>query len=186
MTTTKPQKWSWSSAIIGATTAATTAALITAKPKDPAFEVISIDLTSFKLNFPALDAELILTVHVNNPNIVAINYDTTTMSIFYDGSLLGTARLEAGSQPARSCRLVRLPARLSGLELVAHHVSRFMSDVAKREMVIDAVVDVEGVAKVLWWEHKFRVHVDSRVSVDPVFLDVIDQDNRSQMELFVS
>ncbi|KNA06838.1 hypothetical protein SOVF_177290 [Spinacia oleracea] len=186
MNTTQPQKWKWSSAIVGATTAAATAALLTARPRDPAFEVISIDLTAFKLSFPALDAELILTVHVNNPNIAAIHYDSTTMSIFYDGALLGSAIMEAGSQPARSCRLIKLPARLSGLELMANHKSQFMSDVAKREMVIDAVVDVNGAAKVLWWEHKFRIHVESRVSVDPVFLDVIDQDNKSQMDLFVS
>uniref|UniRef100_A0A803MW36 Water stress and hypersensitive response domain-containing protein n=1 Tax=Chenopodium quinoa TaxID=63459 RepID=A0A803MW36_CHEQI len=143
------QKWNWPSAIIGATTAAATAALITARPRDPAFEVISIDLTAFKFNFPALDAELILTVHVNNPNIAAIHYDSTTMSIFYDGALLGSAQMEAGSQPARSCRLLRFPARLSGLELMANHARRFLADVAKREMVIDAAVDVDGVARVL-------------------------------------
>ncbi|XP_021716736.1 uncharacterized protein LOC110684608 [Chenopodium quinoa] len=183
---TRAQKWNWPSAIIGATTAAATAALITARPRDPAFEVISIDLTAFKFNFPALDAELILTVHVNNPNIAAIHYDSTTMSIFYDGALLGSAQMEAGSQPARSCRLLRFPARLSGLELMANHARRFLADVAKREMVIDAAVDVDGVARVLWWDHKFRVHVESRVSVDPVFLDVIDQENKSQMDLFVS
>ncbi|XP_057534071.1 uncharacterized protein LOC130812575 [Amaranthus tricolor] len=186
MSTIKAQKWNWISALVGATTAATTAALIAAKPRDPAFELISIDLTAFKLNFPALDAELTLTVHVNNPNIVAIHYNSTTMSICYDGSLLGSARLEAGSQPARSCRLLRLPARLSGLELLANHKNQFLSDVAKREMVIDAAVDINGAAKVLWWDHKFRVHVDSRVSVDPVFLDVIDQENRAEMELLVS
>uniref|UniRef100_A0A7C8YUR8 Water stress and hypersensitive response domain-containing protein n=1 Tax=Opuntia streptacantha TaxID=393608 RepID=A0A7C8YUR8_OPUST len=134
---------------------------------------------------PALDAELILTVHVNNPNIVPIKYDSATMSIFYNGSLLGTARLEAGSQSARSCRLHRLPARLSGLEL-AHHVNKFLSDVAKREMVLDASADVDGVAKVWWWRHRFRVQVESHVAVDPVFLDVIDQENKSQMDLFVS
>lgn len=179
------KQWNWTSAIIGGATAAATAALIVSRPRDPEFELISIDLTSFKLNFPALDAELILTVHVNNPNIVAIKYDSATMSIMYEGSLLGTALLEAGSQPARSCRLHRLPARLSGLEL-AHHVNRFLSDVAKREMVLDASVDVDGVAKVMWWGHRFRVHVESRLAVDPVFLDVIDQDNKSQMDLFVS
>ncbi|KAL2899417.1 NDR1/HIN1-like protein 13 [Bienertia sinuspersici] len=184
-TTTKQRRnWSWPSAIVGATAAAVTAALITAKPRDPAFELISIDLTAFKLNFPSLDAELILTVHVTNPNIAAIHYDSTTMSIYYDGALLGSAQMEAGSQPARSCRLLRLPARLSGLELVAHHATRFMADVANREMVIDAAVDVDGAAKVLWWDHKFRVHVESRVSVDPVFLDVVDQENSSEMDLF--
>lgn len=179
--------WSWTSAAFGAAAAAATAALVAAKPRDPSFELISIDLTSFKLNFPAVDAELILTVHITNPNIVGIHYDSTAMSIFYDGSLLGSAQLDAGSQPARSCRILRLPARLSGLELLAYHAKRFLSDVASREMVLDAAVDVDGAARVLGlWDHRFRVHVDSHLSVDPVFLDVIEQENKSEMELFLT
>ncbi|KAF9598617.1 hypothetical protein IFM89_028286 [Coptis chinensis] len=73
------------------------------------------------------------------------------------------------------CRMLKLPARLDGLRL-AHHGSRLLSDVARREMVLDAVVDVEGTAKVLWWAHKFNVHVDSHLVIDPVFLDVIEQE----------
>ncbi|XP_074291810.1 uncharacterized protein LOC141618596 [Silene latifolia] len=183
----KPRQWSWPSAAVGAIIGATTAALVSAKPLDPTFELISIDITSFKLNLTGIDAELIITVHLNNPNIVSVNYNSATMSISYDGSTLGSAQLEAGSQPARTCRVIRLPARLSGLELLAHHKARFMADVAKREMLIDARVDVDGAARVgLWWEHRFRVHVESRVLVDPVFLDVIEQDNKSEMELFVT
>nr|GMD73840.1 uncharacterized protein LOC109192908 [Ipomoea batatas] len=92
------------------------------------------------------------------------------MSIFYAGSFLGSARVEAGSQPPRSCQMIRLPARLSGLEL-AHHAKNFLADVARREMVLDAAVDIEGAAKLLWWDHRFKVHVDSHVTVDPIFLD---------------
>ncbi|KAL3518559.1 hypothetical protein ACH5RR_021148 [Cinchona calisaya] len=157
--------------------------ILSSKPRDPTFHVISINLTSFKLNFPVLDAELILTVHVTNPNIAAIQYSSTTMSIYYAGCLLGSAVVEAGSQPPRSCQLLHLPARLSGVEL-AHHAKQFLADVARREMALDSAVDIEGEAKVLWWDHKFRVHVDSHVIVDPVFLDVIDQENKSQMMLF--
>lgn len=175
--------WSWSSALIGAASAAATAAIILGKPKDPTFHLISISLTSLKLNLPLLDVELILTVHVTNPNIVPIEFSSSSMSIFYDGSLLGTALVEAGSQPARSCRLLRLPARLDGIEL-AHHAARFLSDVAKREMELDAAVDICGTAKVLWWTHRFRVHVDSHVVVDPVLLDVVDQQHKSELDLF--
>ncbi|KAE9463373.1 hypothetical protein C3L33_04727, partial [Rhododendron williamsianum] len=106
------------------------------------------------------------------------------MSIFYDGSLLGSAHIDAGSQPAQSGRILRLPARLCGLEL-AHHAAKFVSDVRQREMVLDAAVDIHGAAKVLWWDHKFKVHVDSHVVVDPVFLDVIDQENKAQMEVML-
>lgn len=176
-------KWSWTSALIGAASAVAATAVIGAKPKDPKFHIVSINLTSFKLNLPVLDAELILTVHVTNPNIAPIHYSSTTMSIFYQGSLLGSADIQAGSQSPRSCQVLRLPARLDGVQL-AHHAARFFSDVAKREMVLDAAVDIGGTAKVLWWNHNFKVHVDSHVTVDPIFLDVIDQENRSELELF--
>ncbi|KAK3408228.1 uncharacterized protein LOC104421304 [Eucalyptus grandis] len=178
----KKVKWSWTSAAIGAASATAATAMFLARPKDPTFHLISISLTSFKLSLPVLDAELLLTVHVTNPNAAPIHYSPATMSILYDGAPLGSAEVEAGSQPPRSCRLLHLRGRLDGLEL-AHHARRFFADVARREMVLDAAVDIAGVARVLWWDHRFRVHVDSHVTVDPVFLDVIEQENTSQLEV---
>ncbi|XP_075521284.1 uncharacterized protein LOC142554501 [Primulina tabacum] len=180
----RDRKFCWGSALVGAAAAAATALVVNAKPRDPTFHLVSIDLTCFKLNFPVIDAETILTVHVTNPNVVSIKYPDTTMSIFYDGSLLGSAPVQAGSQPPRSCQLLRLPARLSGLQL-AQHGKKFLLDVGQREMVLDSTVDIKGAAKVMWWNHKFKVHVDSHVIVDPVFLDVIDQENKSRLEVFV-
>lgn len=177
--------WSWTSAVIGAATATATAAIVSSLPKDPTFHLISINLTSLKLNLPLIDAEVILTVHVTNPNAVPIHYSSTVMSIFYAGSLLGSADVKAGSQAPRSCQLLHLPARLNSLEF-AHHAATFLADVARREMVVDATVDIKGVARVLWWDHKFMVHVKSHVTVDPVLLDVIEQENRSEIEVFVS
>ncbi|CAM8919850.1 unnamed protein product [Rhodiola kirilowii] len=175
-------KFNWGSALIGAATATATAAILLAKPKDPKFHLISISLTNLKLSFPALDAEMFLTVHVTNPNIVPITYSSTTMSIFYQGSLLGSAQVQAGSQARNSCQTLKLPARLSGMEL-AHHATKFAGDVARREMVLDAVVEIEGTADVLIWKHGFKVHVESHIVVDPVLLDIIDQENKSALEL---
>ncbi|TYI73377.1 hypothetical protein E1A91_D07G125800v1 [Gossypium mustelinum] len=183
--TAKKVNWSWTSALIGAASATAAAALISAKPKDPTFHLISIKLTSFKINLSNINADLTLTVHVTNPNITPIHYSSTTMSIFYDGSFLGEAHVKAGSQPPRSCRVLELPARLDGVEL-AHHAGKFFADVAKREMALDAKVEISGTAKMLWWEHWFKVHVECHVTVDPVFLDVIDQENESQLELFLA
>ncbi|PIA28205.1 hypothetical protein AQUCO_07200091v1 [Aquilegia coerulea] len=178
----KKVKWSWSSALIGAATATATTAFIFGRPKDPSFHLLNIKPTSVKLNLPVLHTDLILTVHVTNPNIVPIQYSSSSMSIFYHGSLLGTAKVEAGSQPAMSCRMLKLPARLDGLKLTHQ---RLFSDVKRREMVLDAVVDIEGIAKVLWWAHKFNVHVDSRLIVDPLFLDVIEQESKSILKFFL-
>ncbi|KAK2380080.1 Late embryogenesis abundant (LEA) hydroxyproline-rich glycoprotein family [Trifolium repens] len=178
-------KWSWTSAIIGAASAIAATSILSAKPKDPTFHLISINFTSLKPSLPVLDAEVLLTVHVTNPNIAPINYTSTTMSIFYEGSLLGSAPVQAGSQPPRSCQLLRLPARLKASQL-AQHVKRVVADVAKREMVLDAAVDIAGTARVLWWDHNFKVRVHSHVTVDPVFLDVIDQQNTTQLQLFAS
>ncbi|KAK6926566.1 Late embryogenesis abundant protein, LEA_2 subgroup [Dillenia turbinata] len=178
----KKAKWSWTSALIGAASATAAYALVSAKPKDPAFHLASIGLTKFNLNFPVLDVELVLTVHVTNPNIVPIHYDSTIMSISYDGSLLGSALVHSGSQPARSCQLLKLPARLDAIEL-AHHGKKFLADVKRREMELDAAVDIAGDAKLLWWNHRFKVHVDSNIVVDPVFLEVVDQENKAQLQL---
>ncbi|GFZ07287.1 late embryogenesis abundant (LEA) hydroxyproline-rich glycoprotein family [Actinidia rufa] len=180
----KKVKLNWTSALVGAASATAAAAIILGKPRDPTFQLVSINFTSFKLNLPVIDTDLILTVHVSNPNIVPVHYSSAEMSIFYGGTRLGCAMIEAGSQPPRSCRLLRLQARLGGLQL-AHQAARFLADLRRREMVLDAAVDIEGSAKVMWWDHKFRVHVDSHVVVDPVLLDVIDQDTKSEMEVFV-
>ncbi|KAI4386125.1 hypothetical protein MLD38_004085 [Melastoma candidum] len=181
----KKVRWSWTSAAVGVATATAVTAVLRARPRDPTFHLVSINLTSLKLNLPALDAELVLTVHVTNHNAVPVHYSPAVMSIFYSGSLLGSARIEAGSQDANSCRLLRLPARLDGLEL-AHHAVDFVADVARREMSLEAKVDIAGAARVLWWDHRFKVHVDSHVTVDPLLLDVVDQENRSELEVFVT
>ncbi|KAL5710614.1 hypothetical protein ACHQM5_021156 [Ranunculus cassubicifolius] len=177
----KKVKWSWGSALIGAATATATAAIIMGRPKDPSFQLLSIKPTSIKLNLPVLHTDLILTVHVTNPNIVPIQYSASSMSIFYDGDLLGSADVQAGSQPPLSCRVLKISARLDGLKL-KQHGPRLLSDVKRREMALDAVVDIGGTAKVLWWAHKFKVHVDSHLVVDPVFLDVIQQESKARIK----
>ncbi|MQL80716.1 hypothetical protein Taro_013166 [Colocasia esculenta] len=178
-------KWSWTSALVGAATTAATGALILGKPRDPTFHLISVELSSFHLHLPLLDVELILTVHVTNPNIVPIHYAAATMSIFYQGALLGTAQVQAGSQGPMSCQVLRLAARLDGLEL-AHHAPALLADAARREMALDATVDIAGTARVLWWAHRFAVHVDSHVVVDPVYLDVVEQENRSETHVYLA
>uniref|UniRef100_A0A6M2EUK5 Water stress and hypersensitive response domain-containing protein n=1 Tax=Populus davidiana TaxID=266767 RepID=A0A6M2EUK5_9ROSI len=182
----KKVKWSWTTALVGAASATAAVALISAKPKDPTFHLIKINFTSFKLRFPVIDTDVILTVHVTNPNIIPIHYSSTILSIFYDGSLIGSAQVEAGSQRSRSCQILELTARLDGVELMANHSVKFFSDVAKREMVLDAKVDIGGTARLLWWGHRFNVHVDSHITVDPLFLDIIDQENKSRLDVFLA
>ncbi|KAL2899416.1 Alpha-glucan water dikinase chloroplastic [Bienertia sinuspersici] len=131
-----------------------------------------------------LDADLILTIHVTNPNILPVRHSATSLSIYYDGSLMGSAHVPAGSQPSNSCQLLRLQARLNGQEL-AQHAKRFISDLNKRKMVIDAEVDICGWANAVLWRPKFKVHVESRIVVDPVLLDVVDQENESRLQFFV-
>ncbi|KAL9235426.1 hypothetical protein vseg_010184 [Gypsophila vaccaria] len=190
----KKAKLSWPSILLGATAATLATTLISAKPKPPSFRLVSLTALQLKLNNgspaedakfrPRLDADLILNVHVSNPNILPVTYSATSMSIYYDGSLLGSAEVPAGSQRARSCDLLRLTARLSGPEL-AQHAKRLVADVAKREMVINADVDICGWVKTFLWDPKFKVHVDSRIVVDPVLLDVVDQENESTLRLSV-
>ncbi|KNA06839.1 hypothetical protein SOVF_177300 [Spinacia oleracea] len=199
----KKVKWSWPSALIGATAATAATTFFFVRPKVPNFRLVSLTALQLKFKnsnneeqsqllsqeelnkkFPRLNADLILTIHVSNPNILPVRYSATSLSIYYDGSFLGSAHVPAGSQPPNSCQLLRLQARLNGQEL-AQHAKRFIGDVTKREMVIDAEVDISGWAKVLIWGPSFKVHVDSRIVIDPVMLDVIDQENESRLQFFV-
>ncbi|KAJ3691623.1 hypothetical protein LUZ61_020787 [Rhynchospora tenuis] len=176
-------KWDWGSAFAGAACATATLTAVWARPRNPTFHLISISLSSFHLNLPLLDLELMLTVHVTNPNPVAIQYQPASISISYSGTHLGTAQLEAGSQSANSCQILQLAARLDGLEM-AHHARAILADVARRNMVLDSTVDIKGFAQVWWWAHKFSVHVDSHVVVDPVFLEVVEQQNHSETQVY--
>ncbi|GJN04264.1 hypothetical protein PR202_ga21797 [Eleusine coracana subsp. coracana] len=179
------RRWSWGSALAGAATTAAAAAMVMCRPRDPIFELISISLSNFKFRPPAaLDIGLTLTVHATNPNVVPVRYAASTVSILYAGAHLGTARLDAGEQPATSCRLLHLPARLDAVEL-AHHARDILADAARRQMELDTEVEIAGEAAVLFWSRRFSVRINSHITVDPVFLDVIKQDNRSEMQLYL-
>ncbi|ERN13022.1 uncharacterized protein LOC18441259 [Amborella trichopoda] len=178
---------------IGTTTAAVVALAIAARPRDPTLSLLSISLSSLHVGFPTtpippipvLDLELTLTVSVTNPNLVPVTYSPSTMSIYCDDTLLGQAKVAAGSQPARSVRTLQLWAQLDGLKLT-HRLARLMRDVIRREMELKAVVRIEGEAQLLIWKHPFVIHVDSNVVVDPLFLEVLDQETRSKLDLSLS
>ena len=178
--------WSWGSALAGAATTAAAAGVLVCRPRDPSFELISISLSTFHFRPPAaLDIGLTLTVHATNPNVVPVRYGASTVSISYGGACLGTALLDAGGQPATSCRLLHLPARLDAMEM-AHNAGAILADVARRKMELDAVVEIVGEATVLLWPRRFSVRIDSHIVVDPVFLEVVEQDNRSEMQLLLT
>ena len=69
------------------------------RPRDPIFEVVSIDISGFKLNwatesmipYAVVDVALTLKIKVINPNVTPIQYTSTTMDIFYRGTLMGQA-----------------------------------------------------------------------------------------------
>ncbi|KAF3778220.1 hypothetical protein EJ110_NYTH41889 [Nymphaea thermarum] len=167
------------------------AALVLAvRPKDPQFELLSINLTGFRLRFeppsllPLLDIGLVLTVHATNPNVVGVRYSRSTMAIFYRGSLLGEAHVCAGEQRRNACRILHLPGKLNGLEM-AHQLAALASDLARREMELAAETRIKGWANLLGWAHRFRIDVHSRLKVDPLLLDIMEQENRSRLQLML-
>jgi hypothetical protein len=160
------------------------------RPKDPKFEVVGMELSGFKLRwmtesflpYAVLDVSMKLSIKVTNPNITPIQYTATTMDIFYRGTLMGQAQVEAGSQGAQCDQVIEIPAKLDGLK-ITEHVKELFQDVAKREMQMSAVVTIAGDAIVWKIRHHFEVKVNSDITVDPVFLKVLDQDNRAEMQL---
>ncbi|KAL2610660.1 hypothetical protein R1flu_029233 [Riccia fluitans] len=166
------------------------ACLYAIRPRDPVFEVMSIELKGFNLRFctdspmlmAVVDVELTLAIKVTNDNVAPIEYSSTIMDVFYRGSLLGQAKVEEGSQAARSSKVIYVPCKLDGLEMT-NHVKDLFKDVTKREMTLHSVVTIAGRARVWKWTHNFEVHVTSDIKVDPIFLDVIEQENKVEMEL---
>jgi len=164
--------------------------LWTIRPKDPVFEVVGMELSGFKLRwvtenfipYAVVDVSMKLSIKVTNPNVTPIKYTDTTMDIFYRGTLMGQAKVEAGSQGPQCDEVIEIPAKLDGLKMT-EHVAELFQDVKKREMVMNSVVTIAGDAIVWKIRNHFEVKVNSDIKVDPVFLKVLDQDNRVEMEL---
>lgn len=169
------------SAAIGAASAAAALLLLYGRPKDPTVDVTSITLSSFNPR----DLNLTVAVHVTNPNLVPVVYSPAAVSISYRGAHLGSAFVPGGSQPPLSCRMLRLGARLDGTKM-GRVVGALVGDVARREVRLDADVEIKGVARLVWFlKKRFCVRVGSSVTVDPVFLEVVGQENVAQTRLLL-
>ncbi|KAH7373729.1 hypothetical protein KP509_17G072000 [Ceratopteris richardii] len=137
------------------------------RPRDPIFEVLSITFKGFKFRFctdsplllAIIDAELILSIKVINPNVLPIEYTSTVMDIFYHGDLLGQAKVDEGSQDANSQEVLKVVAKLDGLEMT-NHLAQLVSDVKNREMNLHSVVTIKGNARLWKWTHAFEVRCD--------------------------
>lgn len=185
--------WQVGAAIASATVAALGGVgvwLWNSRPRDPSFSVELITLDGFNLRFctdsPLLLAvvDISLTLHVNstNPNVSPIVFSDTIMDIFYRGTLLGQAKVPAGEQAAYSTSVMELRCKLDGLELT-NHIKDLFCDVTKREMWLHSVVTITGESLVWRWRHPFKVYVNSDIKVDPIFFDVLDQENRAKLEM---
>ncbi|GLJ54280.1 hypothetical protein SUGI_1164410 [Cryptomeria japonica] len=160
------------------------------RPKDPIFQVMSIHLKGFKLRFctisglPAavIDVELTINIKVTNPNAAPIEYKSTIMDIYYNNSLLAQAQVPAGSQGANSCEIMEVPAKMDGLQ-VTQHLKHLIGDIAAREMSLRAVVTINGSAWLWKWGRAFQVQVHAHIKVDPLLLDVIEQENKVHLQL---
>lgn len=165
------------------------AALYTIRPKDPVFEVLAINLKGFKLNVNTdslnplafIDVELSMSIKVTNPNLVPIEHKSTVMCIYYKDSLLGQAQVPEGSQEANCSEVLEVPAKIDGME-VTQHLKDFVKDVSRREMDLRSVVNIKGSAWFWKWGHKFEVIVESHIKVDPIFLNVIEQENKVHLK----
>lgn len=159
-------------------------------PREPRFEVTDVHLKGFKLNWEtdsvvpivAVDIDLTISIQVTNPNVVPIEYTSTIVNLLYRGTSIGEAMVDAGKQASQSEETIIVPAKLNGLELTTH-VLQLLSDIAKREMVLNSVVTISGYVKVWKLYHDFEVHVQCEIKVDPLFLHVTEQDIQVQMEL---
>nr|ABR17564.1 unknown [Picea sitchensis] len=166
------------------------AALYAIRPKDPVFEVLSIHVKGVKLNLNTdtliplafLDVELSISIKITNPNLMPIEHKSTVMCIYYKGSLLGQAQVPEGGQGGNCSKVLEVPTKIDGVE-VTQHIKDLVKDVSRREMDLKSVVNIKGSAWLWKLGHKFEVVVESEIKVDPISLDVIQQENRVHLEL---
>ncbi|MCO5601348.1 hypothetical protein L7F22_055468 [Adiantum nelumboides] len=143
------------------------------RPRDPIFEVLGIKFKGFKfrictdspLLLAVIDAELVLSIKVTNPNVLPIEYTSTIMDIFYEGDLLGQAKVDEGNQGANSQEVLEVPAKLDGLEMT-NHLKQLLSDVRNREMTLHSVVTIKGNARLWKWTHPFEVSLSLSLSLN--------------------
>jgi hypothetical protein len=73
-------------------------------------------------------------------------------------------QVDAGKQASQSEETIIVPAKLNGLELTTH-VLQLLSDIAKREMVLNSVVTISGFVKV------WKLYQDFEVIPVPILWD---------------
>ncbi|KAM0869587.1 hypothetical protein ACQ4PT_040571 [Festuca glaucescens] len=91
-------------------------------------------------------------------------------SILYSGECAGSACLDAAGQPATSCSLLHLWARLHALEL-AGHAGAILVDAAHWHLELNASMEIA----VLLWSRRYSVRIERYIVADPVFLKVVEQ-----------
>ena len=87
------------------------------RPKDPAFEVVGIELSGFNLRwvteglipYAVVDIAMKISIKVTNPNITPIKYTSTTMDMFYRGSLIGQAEVSLLIQQSAFIASIKTP-----------------------------------------------------------------------------
>jgi hypothetical protein len=166
------------------------AALYAIRPRDPVFQVVSRNVKGFKLGFNKdslsplvfVDMELSISIKVTNPNLMPIEHESTVLCIYYKGTLLGQAQVPAGIQGANCSEVLVVPIKIDGV-MATPHLKDLAKDVSRREMDLRSVVNMKGSASWWKWDHKFEVVIESDIKVDPNLLDVIEQENRDNLEL---
>jgi hypothetical protein len=159
------------------------------RPRDPILEIKSVTVSGFSLHtstesalLASLDLDVTIYVLVQNPNVTPITFHAAVMEIFYRGTRLGQLQVPPGGQGPQSEQIISLPCRMSGLK-ATHHLKELLSDVANREMVLHAKCTVTGDIAVWIIRHHYEVYVKSEIKIDPVFLDIIDQRHRADINI---
>ncbi|KAM0827023.1 hypothetical protein ACQ4PT_068466 [Festuca glaucescens] len=175
--------WSWGAALAGAATTAAAAGVLVCPAEGP-----------------ELRAHLHRPVHLpfpppggaghrahphrprHNPNVVPVRYGASTVSILYGGACLGTAQLDAGGQPAprAACSTSR-----PGSTPWRWRTTRGPSSPTSRAGTWSWTPSWRSSARLLCCSGRAASpsRIDSHIVVDPVFLEVVEQDNRSEMQL---
>lgn len=120
--------------------------------RDPKVRMDSIQisglssLTTRNLN-PNVNLTLFAGVAVKNPNAASFRFDQATMSLYYDGKVVGEAEIPPGN--ARARRTMKLNATVIVMVQNLMGLPRLTSDLIAGELPVGVSTTIHGRAKVL-------------------------------------
>ncbi|KAL3844541.1 hypothetical protein ACJIZ3_001944 [Penstemon smallii] len=111
-------------------------------------DIEGVDVLNRTANFrPGLNLTIVAGVSIKNPNVASLKFSNTTMSVYYDGYVIGEARTPEGR--ARARKTVRINVTVDVMVDEVVKVPRFVSDLGVGMLPISMYMVIDGKVKIM-------------------------------------